>query len=85
MRGVPWWHNGLRTRCYHCSSFGAGLNPGLLELPYAMGKAKKKRNTLFILCSTGNFTQYSEITSMVKESEKKWIYIYIYIYIYTHI
>ena len=35
--------------------------------------------------STGNYTQYSVMAYLGKESKKEWRYIYIYIYIYIHI
>ena len=41
-----------------------------------------------LLCSTGNYIQYSVITYIGKESEKEYIYIYMcvcaYIYIYIY-
>ena len=39
-----------------------------------------KINNKDLLYSTGNYTQYLEITYNGKESEKLYIYIYIYMY-----
>ena len=37
-----------------------------------------------LLCSTGNYIQYSLINHNGKEYEKECVYVYIYIYIHTH-
>ena len=43
--GAPWWHSGLRTRCYHCSSLGHCSSSGLISQAAGTAKKKKKKKS----------------------------------------
>ena len=76
-----------RHREQTCGCQGGGAGGGEMDWECGMSRCKlvyiKWINNKVLLCSTGNYTQYSVINHNGKEYEKVYIYIYIRIYIYT--